>query len=433
MAVLLSKKVIRVALLSSVLLLFLGVISGHHEVQERLPDSVRDMHSSIRGSLSGFKDGLLGFNRGEEAEYLKNQQHIHDAENAEADWWKRLANGEEPHNSTWLRAPAPVQSDGKVRASFVSLVRNSELDDIVSAIKMVEQRFNRKFHYPWLFLNDEPFTDEFKTEISKHVSSKVRFELIPKEHWSYPSWIDQSKAADTREKMKDIIYGASETYRHMCRFESGFFWRHPALDDYDWYWRVEPGTKLYCDIDYDVFHWMQVHDKLYGFTISIHEFESTIPTLWETTRQFVKEHPDYLPKDNMQDFVSNDHGKTYNLCHFWSNFEVASLNFWRSKPYREYFDHLDKAGGFFYERWGDAPVHSIAVSLFLPKDKIHFFNDIGYYHGPFHHCPIETDVFAKGNCDCRQDEDFTFQGYSCGHRYYEVNDMKKPPGYERFQ
>jgi hypothetical protein len=49
----------------------------------------------------------------------------------------------------------------------------------------------------------------------------------------------------------------------------------------------------------------------------------------------------------------------------------------------DYFDYLDKAGGFFYERWGDAPVHSIAAALFLPFEKIHYFYDIGYRHEPF--------------------------------------------------
>lgn len=30
------------------------------------------------------------------------------------------------------------------------------------------------------------------------------------------------------------------SYRHMCRWNSGFFYRHPRLKDFDWYWRVEP-------------------------------------------------------------------------------------------------------------------------------------------------------------------------------------------------
>lgn len=37
-------------------------------------------------------------------------------------------------------------------------------------------------------------------------------------------------------------------------------------------------------------------------------------------------------------------------CHFWSNFEIGRLSFFRSAPYLQLFDHLDRAGGFFYER-----------------------------------------------------------------------------------
>jgi hypothetical protein len=53
------------------------------------------------------------------------------------------------------------------------------------------------------------------------------------------------------------------------------------------------------------------------------------------------------------------------------------LRWFRSKEYNDYFEHLDKAGGFFYERWGDAPVHSLAVGMFLNKSEIHYFADIG--------------------------------------------------------
>lgn len=48
------------------------------------------------------------------------------------------------------------------------------------------------------------------------------------------------------------------------------------------------------------------------------------------------------------------------------------MSFFRGKAYSQYFDHLDRAGGFFYERWGDAPVHSIALGLFEDKSKIHW-------------------------------------------------------------
>ena len=83
------------------------------------------------------------------------------------------------------------------------------------AMREVESSFNRKFGYPWTFLNDEPFTDEFKNGVRAMTRSEVYFGVIPKEHWSYPDWIDQNKAAEERQKMEDerVIYGGSESYR----------------------------------------------------------------------------------------------------------------------------------------------------------------------------------------------------------------------------
>ena len=56
---------------------------------------------------------------------------------------------------------------------------------------------------------------------------------------------------------------------------------------------------------------------------------------------------------------------------------------------------------FFYERWGDAPVHSIAASLFLNRSQIHHFEDIGYRHIPWAHCPANRAKYHDtGKCLC---------------------------------
>lgn len=55
-------------------------------------------------------------------------------------------------------------------------------------------------------------------------------------------------------------------------------------------------------------------------------------------------------------------------------------------------------------RWGDAPVHSIAVAMLLKTSEVHFFNDIGYKHNPLMHCP--TDPFLQKNCWCDEKENF---------------------------
>ncbi|KAK7030874.1 hypothetical protein VNI00_013984 [Paramarasmius palmivorus] len=316
-----------------------------------------------------------------------------------------------------------LQIDRKANATFVVLARNSDLDNTVRSIRRMEDRFNRFHRYPYVLLNEEPFSDDFKhtTEsqdyrrVSNVISSTVEFGLIPKEHWYQPDWIDESRATAGRKKMEEegVIYGGSLSYRNMCRFNSGFFFRHPLMEKYRWYWRIEPDVHFHCDVTFDPFLFMEDHDKIYGFTITMYEFEKTIPTLWGHVKEFIREHPEFVSPDNAMGFMSENNGDSYNLCHFWSNFEIADMNFWRGEAYTKFFEYLDSKGGFYYERWGDAPVHSIAAALFARKDQIHFFDDIGYEHNPYTHCPKSEESWIRGRCGCDRKRSFDYDGYSC--------------------
>jgi len=51
-------------------------------------------------------------------------------------------------------------------ATLFMLVRNSEVEGAVQSIRELEDRFNRKYHYPWVFLNEQPFSEEFKQFVS---------------------------------------------------------------------------------------------------------------------------------------------------------------------------------------------------------------------------------------------------------------------------
>ena len=83
------------------------------------------------------------------------------------------------------------------------------------------------------------------------------------------------------------------------------------------------------------------------------------------------------------------------MCHFWSNFEIADLDFFRSDAYRELFALLDRDGGFYYERWGDAAVHSLAVALLLQPAELHHFSDWGYVHDGLQVCTHKSSEAEK--------------------------------------
>lgn len=216
---------------------------------------------------------------------------------------------------------ADVPPGTRVNATFVTLARNSDLWDLARSIRQVEDRFNRNYHYDWVFLNDKEFDDDFKKLTSALISGNTHYGVIPKEHWSYPDWIDQEKAKKARQEMKakKIIYGDSESYRHMCRYESGFFFRHPLMMNYEYYWRVEPSIELFCDIAFDPFRIMKENNKKYSFVLSLYEYYETIPTLWDSVKKFMGNHPEHIASGNSMDFLSDDGGKTYNKCHFVSS------------------------------------------------------------------------------------------------------------------
>ena len=91
----------------------------------------------------------------------------------------------------------------------------------------------------------------------------------------------------------------------MCRYNSGFFFRHPLLMKYAWYWRVEPDIDFYCSINYDPFTFMRENNKVYSFVISLPEYIETVSTLWETTKQYChyrKEHLYLLYNAPVSDF-----------------------------------------------------------------------------------------------------------------------------------
>ncbi|KAJ7211167.1 glycosyltransferase family 15 protein [Mycena pura] len=313
----------------------------------------------------------------------------------------------------------PCAGRALANATLLMLARNSDLEGAMSSVSQLEEKFNKHCNYPWVFLNEEPFTDAFKWAMGNVTKASVSFGQVPREHWFQPDWVDEDLARAGRDKMVEqgIIYAGSVPYRNI--FNSGFFFKHSLLEPYRYYWRVEPDIQYFCDMPYDPFHFMQENDKIYGFTISFYEWEPTIPTLWSNVKEFMAKYPQYVADDNAMAYLSDDGGETYNLCHFWSNFEIADMDFWRAPAYQAFFDFLEAKGGFYYERWGDAPVHSIAAALFAPKSQLHFFQDVGYRHTPFQHCP-QGPEWAANKCGCDKLDTLDYRDQSCIPRYQRL-------------
>lgn len=139
----------------------------------------------------------------------------------------------------------------------------------------------------------------------------------------------------------------------------------------------------------DPFIAMERANKTYGFTIIVKELKETVPNifryaaayknvnklkskgLWELflepkseppqeQAQLVNDNEKPLPEEIQQTEPGSGalpeidgeamEGETYNMCHFWSNFEIARLDWFRSKEYNDFFEMMDRSGGFWMER-----------------------------------------------------------------------------------
>jgi mannosyltransferase len=146
------------------------------------------------------------------------------------------------------------------------------------------------------------------------------------------------------------------------------------------------------------------HNKTYGFTIAVKELRETVPNifryasaykrlnnitsqgLWEMfvepreqpAPEVPKDDPNYKPplpeeilqtepgRTNLPEIDPNAmEGESYNMCHFWSNFEIAKLSWFRSKEYEDFFEMMDRSGGFWMERVCDDLLSTLIPSHVL--------------------------------------------------------------------
>jgi mannosyltransferase len=128
-------------------------------------------------------------------------------------------------------------------------------------------------------------------------------------------------------------------------------------------------------------------NKTYGFTIAVKELRETVPNIFRYASAYMRKNnlkskglwemflerpeqeepkpeeeqkkdklPDEIlltdPGENALPEVDPEamEGEKYNMCHFWSNFEIARLDWFRSKEYEDFFEMMDKSGGFWMER-----------------------------------------------------------------------------------
>ncbi|CEP09581.1 hypothetical protein [Parasitella parasitica] len=269
-----------------------------------------------------------------------------------------------------------------LNAAYITFVHGDKesLSDLRQTMRTIEDVFNKHHNYPYVIFTDDDLSSEYKELVASITAGDVQFEKVNRYEYGYSNTTDQFRAYLAENSMKKTD-GNTKDFRFKSRLMAGTIFNHAIFDQLDYFWRFEPGSEYMCPIDFDPFQYMLDNQKEISYSIATYERQETIPSLFRAVLKFKKQHPEWHPTVDVEDesllsLMTNDDGE-YNRCFFWNNFQIAKTSFFKSVEYQAFFEFIDKEQGIFYERWADPVIQSLAVALFLNRDQVHVWEDVG--------------------------------------------------------
>ncbi|KAL7931527.1 glycosyltransferase family 15 protein [Trichoderma chlorosporum] len=291
-------------------------------------------------------------------------------------------------------------TDQRPRAAFVSLALEQDLHALLSSMSQLEETFNRRYQYHWVFFSTQPLSEEFRRQTSNATGAVCLYEVISEDDLPSPKQppaFNSLPQAQTGGEHVSTIDQQAPFVDQISRWNSGLFASEKRLRDYDWIWRIEPGAQFTHDITFDVFRFMRDHEIAYGFNEALLD-KDEIRTHSQPVKSFIDKHPDLLHADADLSWLldgvdgpipamrrGNESKDHYSISGAWTNdkncggdglegmsptFDIGSLSFFRSQSHQDLFNHLDAAGDLHNQPLRDMAVPTISASIFLPQKSV---------------------------------------------------------------
>ncbi|KAF9948403.1 alpha 1,2-mannosyltransferase 2.4.1, partial [Mortierella alpina] len=314
----------------------------------------------------------------------------------------RMERGETPFQAEPFQAHDTPSSVKRANGVLVILTREEDVQATRETVRQIEDRFNRHRRYPWIVLSPLPLTEGSMARIKRlsNGAGGITFGTIPREQWRLPKWIEASKVLQgDHEKMKLGLDKTALETRHRWRYMSGFLARHPLLDGYEFFWRVEPGMEVFCDLADDPMLAMEKNGHLFAWSLSETVRDAGVPGAWSLIKRFKETYSDMIPKSNDEAFLKREDDDAYTGCTYGVQNSIARIDFLRSPEYLAYFTFVDRHGPIYYEKWTDATVMTIGLSLLASRNDTVHLEQNGWSYGGQSYCPRPLELNRQCHCD----------------------------------
>jgi len=264
----------------------------------------------------------------------------------------------------------------KQHTAVIYLANVERVVDINSSLHSLHTNF-----LPWtpadvVLFHEIDFNENVQSNLLQQYHD-IRFITLPRRAWSYPVHLPFSTSDFF---VKEFSMG----YRHMCRFFGILIFREAHYLGYRWIIRMDSDSHILSPYKENMISFMVQHGYQYGFRMSQSEEAFVI-------RGFSELIVTYLRMFDIQPTFLYDLCNPKNLSGvtdqvwldftFYNNFFVTDVKFWISPKVEKFLSFIDRSGGIYSHRWGDADMHTATVSMFMNKSSVYQFNEFAYKHG----------------------------------------------------
>ena len=150
------------------------------------------------------------------------------------------------------------------------------------------------------------------------------------------------------------------------------------MQQLEFYWRLDADSMLLENVAADPFDVMKKNGRVYGYNVIAFEDAAVAQGLFDAVK------PHFARGAAARTLGVHVNATDWNKSMFYTNFEISRVDFWRSASYARFFQDVDRAGGIYLRRWGDAPIHFLAVAALLKDEQLEAFS-IPYWHQYYVH------------------------------------------------
>ena len=158
-------------------------------------------------------------------------------------------------------------------------------------------------------------------------------------------------------------------YRHMCHFFANDIFSRPELAGYDFYMRMDDDSFILSPLKFNVFELMRDKGYKYAYRVILKDRPHVCVGFGDLVKQY---------------FCMRGHRLNYRLpppyMIYYTNFEICDISWFKGRVWQEYFEAVDRAGGIWRHRWGDALIRYYGVVHLMEESSVYCLKQLHYHH-----------------------------------------------------